>query len=404
MRAIRSQMRPATRTPSERSNPGRSGPRRVRWVAGAAVVVAAAGVSLWLTDPFGGASTGTGTSKSPTALARVTEGPLSSVSEVSATLGYAGSYTVINQAKGTVTALPSQGQVVSPGQALYQVDASPVVLLSGTTPAYRDLAEGASGPDVAELNAALVALGDVSSDELDPSSSVFSSATAAGLDQLQASLGLPQTGTLPLGQAVFLPTPVRVTATSATLGASLSPGQPVLEGTSTTRQVTIDLDAAQQAKVHAGDQVTITLPNNQTTPGTVASVGTVATVPSSASANGGGAGGSGPSGSSSAGSSSATPTIVVEVTPDDPVATGAWDQAPVQVSITTASVSRALIVPVTALLARAPGGYAVEVVSARGSHHLVPVSTGLFDDAGGLVQVSGSGLRAGQRVVVPATP
>jgi hypothetical protein len=32
----------------------------------------------------------------------------------------------------------------------------------------------------------------------------------------------------------------------------------------------------------------------------------------------------------------------------------------------------------------------------------VPVTLGLFDDAAGLVQVSGSGLAAGQRVVVPA--
>ena len=35
------------------------------------------------------------------------------------------------------------------------------------------------------------------------------------------------------------------------------------------------------------------------------------------------------------------------------------------------------------------------------AHHLVAVSVGLFDDADGLVQVSGSGLAAGQRVVVP---
>jgi hypothetical protein len=33
----------------------------------------------------------------------------------------------------------------------------------------------------------------------------------------------------------------------------------------------------------------------------------------------------------------------------------------------------------------------------------VPVSLGLFDDADGLVQVSGSGLAVGQQVVVPTT-
>jgi len=58
--------------------------------------------------------------------------------------------------------------------------------------------------------------------------------------------------------------------------------------------------------------------------------------------------------------------------------------------------------PVTALLARSGGGYAVEVVDKGGAHHLVAVSLGLFDDADGLVQVTGSGLAAGQEVVVPA--
>ena len=92
----------------------------------------------------------------------------------------------------------------------------------------------------------------------------------------------------------------------------------------------------------------------------------------------------------------------MQVTPTDPAATGSWDQAPVEVSITTASVHNALVVPVDALLALSTGGYAVEVVAADGVHHLVAVTLGLFDDADGLVQVTGSGLAAGQRVVVPA--
>ena len=130
--------------------------------------------------------------------------------------------------------------------------------------------------------------------------------------------------------------------------------------------VTIALDAAQQAEVSVGDQVTITLPNSQTTPGTVSSVGTVATTPS-------------------ANSGSSTPTITVLVTPTDPTATGSLDQAPVEVSITTGSVKNALVVPVDALLALASGGYAVEVVSAKGVHSSEPVTLGLFDDADGLV-------------------
>jgi hypothetical protein len=61
-----------------------------------------------------------------------------------------------------------------------------------------------------------------------------------------------------------------------------------------------------------------------------------------------------------------------------------------------------LAVPVDALLALAGGGYAVEV-SEGGVHRLVAVTVGLFDDAEGVVQVSGRDLFVGQRVVVPAT-
>ncbi len=162
------------------------------------------------------------------------------------------------------------------------------------------------------------------------------------------------------------------------------------------------LDASQQTGVAVGDKVTITLPNNQITPGVVSSVGAVATCPSSS-----GSGRRAPAPPrrerTPARSSSSTPTITVDVTPSDPAATGTWDQAPVQVGITTARVPSALVVPVNALLAQSSGGYAVEVAGAAGINHLVPVSLGLFDDADGLVQVTGSGLAAGQEVVVPAT-
>jgi hypothetical protein len=129
--------------------------------------------------------------------------------------------------------------------------------------------------------------------------------------------------------------------------------------------------------VKAGDKVMITLPDGRVTPGVVSSVGKVAT------------GGN-------------TPKVTVTVTLKHPHAAGALDQAPVTVAITTATAPGALVVPVNALLAR-PGGYAVEEATAGGRHHLVPVTLGLFDDAAGLVQVTGPGLAAGQRIVVPAS-
>jgi hypothetical protein len=154
-----------------------------------------------------------------------------------------------------------------------------------------------------------------------------------------------------------------------------------------------------------GDKVSITLPNNRTTPGVVSSVGAVATCPSSSGPGGAGVSSAAPGtdACSSNGSGSSTPTITVGVTPSDRATTGTWDQAPVQVGIATASVPNALVVPVTALLAQSGGGYAVEVLAAGERNQLVPVSLGLFDDAEGLVQVTASALAAGQKVVVPAT-
>ena len=142
-----------------------------------------------------------------------------------------------------------------------------------------------------------------------------------------------------------------------------------------------------------GDQVSITLPNQQTTPGVISSVGTVAKSPASKGGGGGGGGEPGEEGG---------PTIEVDVTPSEPRALGHLDEAPVSVSITTSSVPNALAVPVDALLALAGGGYALEVVEGT-VHHLEAVTLGLFDDAEGLVQVSGKGVSAGQRVVVPST-
>jgi hypothetical protein len=314
-------------------------------------------------------------------------------------------YSVINEAGGSYTRLPAVGQVISQGRVLYRINDGPVVLLYGSTPAFRTLSAGASGPDVAELNKDLVALHYATSAQLSRTSVYFGAATVTALEKLQAALGVSQTGRLTLGQAVFEPTALRVTSVSALPGGSARPGQTVMQGTSTARQVQVALDASQQTEVAVRDKVSITLPNNHTTPGVVSSVGAVATCPSS-SGSGGSSSSSGAPGTdtcSSGGSGSSTPTITVNVTPSHPAATGRWDQAPVKVGITTATVRGALVVPVTALLAQSDGGYAVEVVGAGARNHLVPVSLGLFDDGDGLVQVIGSRLAAGQEVVVPAT-
>jgi hypothetical protein len=379
-----------------------SGRRRRRLLVGGAVLVLiAAAVAVVVTaDPFGGASgRAAGVSDNATAISlqTVRQGTLSQQVNASGTLGYlaqaGGSpYQVVNQAQGAFTQLPTAGQVIGCGRPLYDVANDPVVLLCGSTPAYRALSEGDSGPDVEQLNASLVHLGDATSSELDPTSDYFSSETAYALEQLQAKLGDDQTGSLNLGQVVFLPGPLRITNTTATLGSLAHPGMSVAQATSTSRQVQVQLDAAEQSSVKVGDKAQITLPDNTATPGTVTRIGTVAS-----------SSGSGSSDSSGSGSSSSTATIPIYIALKDPKAAGRLDQAPVRVQITTAGINNALIVPVDALVAQSGGGYAVETVDARGVHHLVPVTVGLFDDADGLVQVTGASLAAGERVVVPST-
>jgi peptidoglycan hydrolase-like protein with peptidoglycan-binding domain len=316
-------------------------------------------------------------------------------------------YWVINHARETYTNLPAVGQVIHQGQVLYRVNDGPVVLLHGSTPAYRMLSPGTSGPDVAELKQDLVALGYATRAQLSATLPSFGSGTTTAVKKLQASLGVAQNGSLALGQVVFEPTTVRVTNVSAQLGGNTQPGQTVLQATSTARQVQLALDASQQTEVAIGNRVNITLPDNRTTPGVVSSVATVATCPSSSGSGGPGSSPDAPSTDtcSSGGSGSSTPTITVDVAFSDPAAASRWDHAPVQVGITTASTPDALTVPVTALLAQSGGGYAVEVAgtTVHATNHLVTVALGLFDDADGLVQVTGSGLAAGQRVVVPST-
>jgi hypothetical protein len=277
------------------------------------------------------------------------------------------------------TMLPKVGQIVRRGEPLYAIGGEPAFLLYGGVPASRAFMLGMSaGLDVAELNHNLRSYGA-------PSGDALTAMTMLAIERLQSEHHVSATGRLPLGSVVFEPGAVRVTSVTPTEGSPVQAG-PVLGITSTRRVVTIALDASQQTSIRVGDQVVITLPDNSTTPGHVSFVGTVATVPSDNNGNG-----------------SSSPTIEVNVTADNPAATGRLDQAPVDVSITTATVRNVLAVPVNALLALAGGGYAVEEAAPTGVRQLVGISVGLFDDAAGMVQVSGSGLAAGQRVVVPAT-
>jgi hypothetical protein len=361
-------------------------PRAVVTVAAIVVVAGAGAAGAWYAGAFGphGSPGPASAGAPPPASAAVVREDLSATTPVNATLGYAGSYTVTGQGVGTLTWLPSSGLVIGQGQVLYRVNnGSPVVLLHGRVPAWRALGEGVTGADVAQLNHDLVVLGDADSADIAAAGwDYFSWETAAGVRQLEEHLGVSSPpGSLSLGQVVFEPQAIRVSQVTGRLGGPAS--GPVLTATSDEHVVTISLDVSQESQVRAGERVSVTLPDGTAAPGVVSSVGTVATTSAS-----------GPGGT--------TTTVPVQVTLADPKVAGTLDQAPVTVNITTATARGTLVVPVTALLARSPGGYEVEVTGPGDTRRYVPVRPGVFDDASGLVQVTGA-LAPGQRVVVAAS-
>ena len=339
---------------------------------------------MWRAGLFSSPAASSGGEQAATATAAVVRESLSATTPMAATLGYAGSYTVSGQGGAALTELPQPGQVIGQGQALYQTgNRSPVVLLYGSVPDWRPMSEGTTGADVSQLNHDLVTLGDATSSQISPLGwDNYSWETTYGVQQLEEHLGVASPlGSLSLGQVVFEPGAIRVSHVTGALGGPAS--GPVLTATSDRHVVTIPLDASDQSQVKAGDKVTVTLPDGTTVPGLISSVGAVATT-------------------SQGQQQGPTTTIPVQVKLTDPEAAGTLDQAPVTVNITTASALSTLAVPVSALLAQSPRGYDVEVAGRGSRRRWVPVQPGIFDDASGLVQVTGA-LRPGLRVVVASS-
>ena len=357
------------------------------------IVLAGTGIALAATAGFAArgvwpdsASPVTAGQNVPVSTATVVRTDVSARQLVAGTLGYRGSFSVVDElGAGVVTWLPGAGSVVGRGQVLFQVAGQPVILFYGPLPAWRDFGPGMTpGPDVRELQRNLAALGFGPG----PADGQFGWSTQAAIERWQLANGLTVTGTIPLGQVTFLPGSLRITGTPVSLGTPAAPGTGVLSGTSDTPAVTVFLTVGGPT-VSPGDPVLVTMPDGTTTvTGVVASVGRVATM---ASASGSGASGQGSGGS-------ATAAVPVTITIRRSAIPAGLDQAPVQVAVTQQRDDNVLAVPVTALLALPGGGYAVRIT--RPAPRLIPVTTGVFDDATSLVEVTGPGLAAGQTVEV----
>jgi peptidoglycan hydrolase-like protein with peptidoglycan-binding domain len=199
---------------------GAGGARR-RLGAGLALLVAiAVVVVIVLTTGSSPSSPAAATNASDTSgVATVERQNLIETDTEAGTLSYSDPQTVYNRLSGTITWLPSVGQEIRPGGTLYKVDGEPVIMLNGSTPAFRKMRSGMSaGADVLQLNRNLVRLG------FNPDGividDIWQPATTAGVEQFQDSLGESATGSLPLGQVVFLPGDQLITTVDGTLGAA----------------------------------------------------------------------------------------------------------------------------------------------------------------------------------------
>lgn len=350
--------------------------RRLVCAALIAALPAVGGAWLWVGDGSTGATPATAT---PVATAVVERGTISATETFDGTLEYGAPYTVTSGTEGTITRLAGQGERVKRGDELYRVNEQPVTLLYGVVPMYRDLAQGASGADVKQLEKNLAALryGGFTVDDQ------YSSSTAGAVQAWQEDIGAAPTGAVARGNVVFVPDGRQVEALRVAVGDVAVPGAPVLDITGTDQVVTLDMDVDDRDLFDVDKEVTIVLPGGEEVPGMVGTT-VVVDLPSE-------------SGGVEGGATQSESILRVEITLDQRVS-DELSGAPVDVVVAIDRRTDVLLVPVNALLALAEGGYGLEVVGDDGSTSIVPVTTGLF--GGGKVEVEGDGIADGTVVGV----
>jgi peptidoglycan hydrolase-like protein with peptidoglycan-binding domain len=331
----------------------------------------------------------------PVASTQVVRMDMSATESLPGRLGYGSPVTVKGRGEGTVTWLPSPGATVRRGEPLYRVDDERVPLLYGDLPLYRTLsARNTVGRDVRIVARNLEALGYAigrqpgTGDRVpqtgpaspSPTTSwvtvgkddgVLTATLIQAIKRWQRDLGRPETGAVEPGDVVVLAGEVRVEAVNATVGDAA--GTALMTVTSTTKVVSVSVDAAEAGGVDRGNQVDVVLPGGKTVRGKVATVGTEVRAPSAEPND--------------------PPKLVVTVTLEDPTAVARIDSADVTVLFGAEVRKGVLAVPVGALVALREGGYAVQ----RLDGGLVAVEVGMF--AKGMVEVSGDGLVEGLSVV-----
>jgi multidrug efflux pump subunit AcrA (membrane-fusion protein) len=292
----------------------------------------------------------------------------------SCALGYGAATVLPGQLSGVVTAVPAPGAVISPGEAIYSVDAKAAYLFPGTIPSWRDFIPWMDdGDDIAQLKSALVGLGYAAAEDLGTSTE-WTWALSIAVQAWQADHGLEQTGELPLGTIVFLPGQLRVDEVTVQLGGRTQPGGDILAYTALDPRLECELTTAQRLFAVVGYEVSVTLPDSTEVAGTITAV------------------------EPKPGGNGQEDALGVSVTLEASDAEALQDGASARVTFTHTIAEQVLCVPVPALVALAGSGFGVQVQRADGSLEYVPVETGRFADT--WVEIVSGDVGAGDAVVV----
>ena len=357
----------------------------VALLAGLAIVAAAAVVASRDGDEDG-ADTGEATTTVP-----VEVRDLVISDEYSGELGFGESEPALAARSGVVTGVSPVGTTVGQGGVLFHLDLQPTVVLRGEIPAFRDMSVDADpGSDITQLEQALVDLGYGAGVTVDGE---FTAATSDAVRAWEEALGRADPdGVVTLGDVLFAPTDLRIAAVTADRGTQLQSGGEVVDVTATTKVVTLQLTVDEVSGVEAGTPVAVELPDGTAATGVV---GDVSTEPTTDDAEG-----AAPAADDDGDSGEETFAVVVAL--DDPAVAAGFDNGGVTVTVETSRTEGATAVPVTALLALAEGGYALEVVDdgAPTGDRLVAVEVGTMAEE--WVQITGDGIEPGVEVVVPA--
>ncbi|TCB94305.1 hypothetical protein E0H26_21710 [Micromonospora zingiberis] len=332
---------------------------------------------------------------------------LSTTRTLPGAIGYGAARPLAGHLAATVTWLPRSGATIKRGGQLWRADDRPVVLFYGGMPMYRDIAGlHLVGRDVRIVADNLGTLGypigrQPSTGELVPphaparstggdgesgagaggeqqrvrsGEGVLTAALIAAIKRWQTDLGVPATGTIPMGHVEVASGAIRVEAVTGQPGAPAN--TPLLSVTAVRKVITVGAELADAASIKRGDRVKVELPDERTVPARVLAVGRDLVTADNGV-------GTGPQ------------VLAVTVAVDKPQTIANLDSGEVQVRFAGRTAADVLVAPVEALVALREGGYAVQTPTG-----LVAVRTGMFAD--GWVEITGDGLTEGTELVVPA--